>query len=152
MVIMAKWGFSHKAGRTLLFGNGDHEAFIFPPDMEIIRSRWGLLSANSSRGKNHLSLGICSTHHPLAEQIFGAMPGEPGEEQCRESPSLSGNSSSWPAMITAQGLLMAWGQTSWSWSCIILIPATGKHRNKHMAVILGLSLPKDCWSFGSEER
>lgn len=51
-----------------------------------------------------------------------------------------------------QGLLMAWGQASWSWSWINLIPATGYHRNKHMAVILGLSFLKNFQSFVSEER
>lgn len=32
---MAKQGFSYKAGKTLLFGNVEHEAFILPHDMEI---------------------------------------------------------------------------------------------------------------------
>lgn len=75
------------------------KVFILPCDMEISKSRWGLLNANSSRGKNHLSPRICSAQHLWQQRSLDA----PGEQQRRESLSLSGNGSSWPAVIIVPG-------------------------------------------------
>lgn len=108
--------------------------------MEINNSRWGLLNANSSRGKNHLSPRICSAQHPLATEIFGAMPDGSGK-------SNEGKAFLFHVIVLVSqqwslpyGLLTVSGQTYW-WSQSSLIPQSYRKPQKQAHINNSRAVP-----------